>query len=297
MKSGHDRTVTLPPNFGRAIDLSGLGKAPAAVSTTAAVAQVTAGNIASEFLTLSRTKPVVVACWSPRSQESMAVVDVLAKLAAMDEERWVLGSLNVDIEPEVAQALQVRTVPYAIALVNEQIVPLFEQSYPEAQIRMVIDKVLSLAFEQGIGGTGEPAEAPMEPEEEEALNALEAGEFLVAEAAYKKLLSRKPQDTFAKLGLAQTQLLIRTAGLDADVITAAADADPQNVELQMKCADLEISRGDVELAFARLLKCVRGFKGPEQTLAKNHLIEIFSLVDPSDPRLVKARSALASALY
>ncbi len=289
--------MTLPPNFGRAIDLSGLGKAPAAVSAQSAVASVTAANIASEFLTLSRTKPVVVACWSPRSQESMTVVDVLAKLQAMDEERWVLGSLNVDQEQQVAQALQVRTVPYAIALVNEQIVPLFEQSYPEAQIRMVIDKVLSLAFEQGIGGEGEVPEAPMEPEEEEALNALEAGDFATAEAAYKKLLARKPQDNFAKLGLAQTQLLIRTAGLDADAISAEADADPKNVELQMKSADLEISRGDVDLAFARLLKYIREFRGPDQTLAKDHLIQLFSLVDPADPRLVKARSALASALY
>ena len=289
--------MTLPANFGRAIDLSGLGKAPAAVSSQSSVAQVNAANIGTEFLALSRTKPVVIACWSPRSQESMTVVDVLAKLQAMDEDRWTLGSLNVDTEAQVAQALQVRTVPYAIALVNEQIVPLFEQSYPEAQIRMVIDKVLSLATEQGLGGSGEEVAAPMEPEEEEALNALEAGDFLTAEAAYKKLLDRKPQDNFAKLGLAQTQLLIRTSALDADATLAAADASLHDVELQIKCADLDMSRGDVDLAFARLLKSVREFKGAEQLRAKNHLLELFSLIDPADPQLVKARSALASALY
>ena len=38
--------MTLPPNFGRAIDLSGLGKAPAAVSAQSAVASVTAAKIA-----------------------------------------------------------------------------------------------------------------------------------------------------------------------------------------------------------------------------------------------------------
>jgi putative thioredoxin len=289
--------VTLPANFGRAIDLSGLGKAPAAVSSQSSVAQVNAANIGTEFLALSRTKPVVIACWSSRSQESMTVVDILAKLQAMDEDRWTLGSLNVDTEAQVAQALQVRTVPYAIALVNEQIVPLFEQSYPEAQIRMVIDKVLSLATEQGLGGSGEEVQPAMEPEEEEALTALEAGDFLSAEAAYKKLLDRKPQDNFAKLGLAQTQLLIRTTALDPDATLTAANASPQDVELQIKCADLDMSRGDVDLAFARLLKSVREFKGPEQLRAKSHLIELFSLIDPTDPRLVKARSALASALY
>ena len=286
--------MTLPPNFGRAVDLSGLGKPPATISNNSSVLPVTAANIASQFLTVSQTKPVVIACWSARSQESQVVVDVLAKLQAADEDRWLLGSLNVDSEQDVAKALQVRTVPYAIALVNEQIVPLFEQSYPESQIRLVIDKVLALAADQGIGATGE---APMEPEEEEALNALEAGNFIEAEAAYLKLLARRPQDNFAKLGLAQTQLLIRTAGLNADSIISAADADPLNLVLQLQCADLEISRGDVELAFARVLKCVRQFSGADQTRAKTHLLELFLLVDPADPRLIKARSSLASALY
>ena len=67
-------------------------------------------------------------------------------------------------------------------------VPLFEQAYPEAQVKMVIDKVIALAAEQGVG------EAPveqMEAEEIEAMEALESGNYIAAEAAYKKWLSRK----------------------------------------------------------------------------------------------------------
>jgi putative thioredoxin len=53
----------------------------------------------------------------------------------------------------------------------------------------------------------------------------------------------------------------------------------------------------VDNAFNRLLRCIRTFEGPEQAKAKSQLLELFALVDPADPRLVKARSALASALF
>lgn len=284
--------MTLPSNFGRAIDLSALGKpaVPAAVTGK----EVTAATFTTEFLALSRTKPVILICWSARSPESLKIVKILSTLQIADADRWALGTVNIDVEVQVAQALQARTVPYAVALIAEQLVPLFEQSYPEAQIRMVIDKILLIAAEQGVGSA---AEEHMEPEEEEALAALESGDFLVAETAYKKLLARKPQDPFAKLGLAQTQLLIRTSALDVAAISVAAAVEPNNLELQIQCADIEIAAGDVESAFNRLLRCIRTFVGSDQDRAKAHLLELFTLVDPADPRLVKARSALASALF
>jgi putative thioredoxin len=55
--------------------------------------------------------------------------------------------------------------------------------------------------------------------------------------------------------------------------------------------------GNVDGAFNRLLQCVRDFSGDDQARAKQHLLDLFLLVDPADARLVKARSALASALF
>lgn len=286
--------MTLPPNFGRAIDLSALGKPPVTQSVSVAGKEVTAANLASEFLPLSREKVVILLCWSARSPESIAVLEILAKLQNQDADKWILGTVNIDVETQVAQALQVRTIPYAIAIIAEQVVPLFEQSYPEAQIRSVIDKVLAIGAEQGIGGV--PQEV-IEPEEEEAVAALESGDYAKAEEAYKKLLLRKPADPYAKIGLAQTQLLIRTSNLDPVLVAQAAATAPEKIGLQIQCADCEMVAGDVDAAFSRLLQAVRISSGEEKNKAKNHLLELFSLVDPSDPRLVKARSALASALF
>ncbi len=286
--------MSLPPNFGRAVDLSSLGKPKAEPAGPMPGIEITPENLTNEFLSLSKDKPVVLICWSPRSPESQEVVAILGKLALADQGSWVLGRVDVDAQAQVAQALQTRAVPFAVAIINEQMVPLFEQPYPEEQIRMVIDKVLALASEQGVGGA--PTEK-IEPEEEEAIAALDAGDYAKAEAAYKKLLARKPKDNFAILGLAQTQLMARTDGIDGANVMKEASAHPDNIDIQLQCADIEIVSGYLEPAFARLLRLIPLFDGAEKKLVKDRLIELFALVDPADPRVIKARAALANALF
>jgi putative thioredoxin len=286
--------MSLPPNFGRAVDLSSLGKPKPEAAGPMPGVEITPENLTNEFLALSKAKAVVLVCWSPRSPESQEVVEILGKLALADQGTWALGRVDVDAQPQVAQALQVRAVPFAVAIINEQMVPLFEQSYPEAQIRMVIDKVLALASEQGVG---DAQTEKIEPEEEEAIAALDAGDYATAEAAYKKLLARKPNDTFAILGLAQTQLMARTDGIDGAKVMQDAIASPDDITIQMQCADIEVVSGYLEPAFARLLRLIPLFDGAEKKLVKDRLIELFALVDPADPRVIKARAQLANALF
>ena len=286
--------MTLPPNFGRAVDLSSLGKpAPQAPTNISGIA-VTPANLTTDFLEYSSTKPAILLCWSPRSPESVATLEILGQLESESNGAWRLGSVNIDEQPQVAQALQTKTIPYAVAFVAGQMVPLFEQPYAKEQIALVINKVLELSAQEGVGAP--PAEV-IEPEEEEALKALETGDFTTAQAAYKKLLARKPQDAFAKLGLAQTELFIRTAGLNPESTKAAAQRNPLDVAAAMACADIEIIAGEVQPAFDRLLHCVRNSDADEKKMAKDHLLTLFALVDPADPRLIKARSDLANALF
>jgi putative thioredoxin len=286
--------MSLPPNFGQAFDLSSLTKAKADPAAPMAGIQVSVENLSTEILPLSLIRPVIVLMWSPRSSESVEMIKTLGKLEIDYKGAFALARVDVDANPEVGQAFQTKSVPYAVAIIAEQMVPLFEQSYPEAQVKMVIDKVLTLASEQGIG------EAPVEqiePEESEALDALESGDYIKAEAAYKKWLGRKPAENLAKLGLAQTQLLIRTEGLDLNAVVAQSALTPTDVDLQLRAADVEIVNGGVEAAFSRLLYAIKATTGDERTKIKNHLLQLFALVDPSDPRLVAARKELASTLF
>jgi putative thioredoxin len=286
--------MSLPPNFGQAFDLSSLTKPKVDTSLPMPGIQVSVENLSTEILPLSLVRPVIVLMWSARSPESIEMIKVLGKLEVDYKAAFSLAHVDTDANPEVAQAFQTKSVPYAVAIIGEQMVPLFEQAYPEAQVKMVIDKVLTLASEQGIG------EAPVEqiePEEIDAMNALESGNYIAAEAAYKKWLARKPAENLAKLGLAQTQLLMRTENLDLNTVISQSDAMPTDINLQLQAADVEIVNGVVEAAFARLLQAIKATSGDERTKIKSHLLNLFALVDPSDPRLAAARKELASALF
>jgi len=286
--------MALPPNFGQAFDLSSLGKPAPTAANIALGKTVTKENLAADFVELSMTKPVVLLCWTTRAPHSLDTLAILDKVNKEDEGKWELGSVDVDSAPEVASALQARTVPYAVALVGGQPIPLFEEAMTESDIKSVITKLLTIAAEQGIG---EAPEEKLEPEEAEALAALEAGDLIGAEDAYKRFLARKPQDPYAKLGLAHTQLQLRIVGVDLAAAIADAQAHPADIDRALRAADVEVATGSVEPAFIRLLALVKATSGDERTRVKDRLLELFSLEDPADPRVIKARADLANALF
>jgi putative thioredoxin len=77
----------------------------------------------------------------------------------------------------------------------------------------------------------------------------------------------------------------------------SAVANPDDISIQMQCADVELLSGYLEPAFERLLRLIVILDGQEQALVKDRLLELFFLVDPADSRVIKARAALANALF
>ena len=288
---------SLPNNFGAAFDLSAL-KNPARTESPSGFS-ITQENLLNEVLPASHQQVVIVICWSPRSPQSQAVMTEDA--AKQGGSEWLLANVNVDTEPAVARALQVQTLPLALAIIQEQIVPLFETVPTAPQLRMVIDKVLSLAAERGLGSSvaasNEPAEEPLEPEEAAALDALEAGDFNAAKDAYVAWLKRTPGNSQAQLGLAQVELMIRLDGVDIADVIAKADLDLSNFEIQMQAADAQMAQGEFGAAFTRLIEAIKISSGDDRKAIRERLVELFQLVDPADPILIRARQQLASALY
>jgi len=294
----------LPKNLAQAVDLSSLGK-PAVPPPSVGVA-ITAKNLVEEILPASHEQVVIALCWSPRSTQSQDVLAILGDFYNEDStgtHPWILATVNVDQEPTVAQAMQVQSVPIAIAIIQEQLVPLFESVPPRAQVRQVIDKVIALAAEKGVGVENAPdgevalLEQPMEPEEVAALDALEKNDLATAVAAYKSWLLRSPGNSMAEIGLAQVELMARIDGSIPSEVFALADSQPANLDFQVKAADIEVMRGNYEEAFSRLITCVKNSSGDDQKKVRDHLLNLFKLVDPSDPGLIKSRQALASALF
>ena len=282
-------------NFGNAFDLSSLKKPTADQLPTVGI-PVTQENLVSDFVSKSKEKVVVLLAWSTRSSQSKEILETLGKLEAADKAAWLLGTVDVDSQPQVAQALQIKSVPVAIAIVAEQLLPLFESVPPADQVRLVINKLLELASKKGVGSAPKGlTEIPMEVEEEAAYAAMEKSDYKAAKLSYEAWLKRKPNEQVAIVGLAQVNLMIRIDGLDPVLTLKNAKAD--DLTSQLMCADIQIASGDLSGAFDRLLAVIKSNTGDQRDKAKAHLISLFNLVDPTDPRLVKARSELASVLF
>jgi putative thioredoxin len=283
-------------NFGNAFDLSTLKKLAGEQLKPTHGKPVTQENLVSDFVTKSKELVVILLAWSARSAQAREILETLGKLEIADKNAWLLGVVDVDAQPQVAQALQIKSVPVAIAIIGEQLLPLFESLPPADQVRLVINKVLEVAAQKGVGTAPEgPTEIPMEPEEQAAYAAMEKGDYKAAKLSYEAWLKRKPNEQVAVVGLAQVNLMLRIDGLDPVLTLKNSKAD--NVVSQMMCADIEIATGNYKAAFDRLLTAVRTMSGDDRDKAKGHLISLFNLVDPTDPRLVKARGQLASALF
>jgi putative thioredoxin len=161
--------------------------------------------------------------------------------------------------------------------------------------------VLAAARQAGLGDAvpeGEvPPPAPAPPELVAAEDALSRGDYETALSSYDALLARAPGDPEALLGKAWAALLQRAAHLDPAEVLAAAQAQPDDVAAQTAAADVEVLSEQIQPAIDRLLALVRRTAGDERDQARVHLLELFSVLDPEDERVLAGRRSLANALY
>lgn len=300
-----------------AVDLSALAKpastrsAPTAgaagpgIAPSGLVQQVDDSSFGAA-VEMSLDVPVILAVYSGARAASKQHVDELAGLVGEYGGQLVLATADIDTAMQIRQALQVQQVPMVLALIKGQPLPLYMGPQPADAVRGVFDQVLQAAQQAGVTGTvpvdGEPAAAEdPEPDEDplltQAYDAIEAGDYDAAIAAYDQILAATPDDEGARLGKGQVLLLQRTADLDAAAVRQAAAQNPTDVQAQTQVADLDLLGGHVEDAFSRLIDLVRATSGDERTAAREHLIGLFDIIGPTDERVKKARTALMSALY
>ncbi|HET6242402.1 MAG TPA: tetratricopeptide repeat protein, partial [Arthrobacter sp.] len=261
-----------------------------------------------ELVDLSAQVPVVIALWASYSPGSGQLVEVLERIVESYEGRLVLGAADIEAFPQLAQAFQVQAVPTAVAIVKGQPVPLFQGSAEEPQVRSLLDELLKVAAANGVtgqigaGGPGsaEPAAPPLPPLHQAAFDAIEAGDYATAAAAYRQALNERPADADAKAGLAQVELMDRLQALsepDADALRGLAADEPDNLNAQLSVADLDIAGGHIEDALGRIVAFIGRNFGPEREAARVRLLELFDVVGTGDERVAKARQGLARVLF
>ena len=128
-----------------AIDLSGLGRpapqagapvAPSAGAPSAGAPGAPTGTGASYSVQVDEqsfqglleqlmTAPVLLAFYSrTRMPESGQLADDLATVVGEHEGRYLLGLVDIDAAPQIAQAMQIPSIPLVVAVVDGRPMPL-----------------------------------------------------------------------------------------------------------------------------------------------------------------------------
>jgi putative thioredoxin len=309
-----------------AVDLSGL-KRPATSGGQAGAGSPAGGGGApvggrssyavdvseENFQTLlesSVTAPVVLVFYSPsRVPESTAYADEVAASVEAYDGRFLAGLVDIDASPAIAQSLQIPQVPLLMVILDGRPAA---QPIPGVLQRDELDTLLNQLAQgltaQGITARHQPlAAAPppaseadseqVDPRYAAAQQALADNDVDGAVAEYQRLVDANPADTEAAAGLAMAKVLQRTQGVDLAAAREAAAAKPDDVDAQTLVADLDLLGGHVDDAFTRLVDVIGRTAGDDRNRAREHLIGLFAAVGNDDPRVLRGRQSLASALF
>lgn len=237
---------------------------------------VTDATFETEVLERSLRTPVVVDLWAEWCGPCKTLGPIIEKVIDETQGKVVLAKVDVDANPQIAQALRVQSIPAVFVAREGRLFQGFIGAQPEAAVRQFVETLLPT-------------------QEEDAVAALlEAGD----EASLRKVLEVEPGHEQAVVALAE--LLVRGGAPGAaEEALALLDRIPENAETR-RVAALARMGSDGVAAFddgveAKLDALLEKVKTDDE--ARQEYVDVLELLGPGDPRTAKYRKLLTSRLF
>ena len=285
-------------------------------TANAHVFDATADNFETEVLQKSLQTPVLVDFWAEWCGPCKTLGPILEKLAADYHGAFRLAKVDVDKEPQLAGAFQVRSIPTVFLVKDGQLVDGFPGALPEGQLREFLTHH-GIQPAEAIEEVPEAAAAPLDPHAEVvrlrhesvaapdnaelrldlALALLRIGAAQEAEQLLDALPANLATDdrsvrARSRLGFAA---LLKDAP-PAEVLEAAIASNPDDLRARHLLGALKLVDGDAEAGLEQFLEMLRRDKAYEDGLPRKTLIDAFRVVEDED-LVGRYRRKMASLLF
>ncbi len=220
------------------------GEGQAAAETGGEVKDVTTATFQQDVLLASREQPVVVDLWAPWCGPCKQIAPILEKVVRAAAGKVTLVKINIDEEPQIAQALRVQSIPAVFAFDQGQPVDGFVGVQPESQIKAFVERL--------VGDIGPSA---VEQALAQADEALEGGSAEQAAAIYRQVLTRETDNVDAAAGLCRSLIALGRTGEVTDLLDSFDDAVADDERIKSVRAQMELlgsATGDMAALEARV---------------------------------------------
>jgi putative thioredoxin len=257
--------------------------------------------ILRSVIQISSVVPVVVSFYDPTSPASLSLTQKLEKLANAGAGRWLLGKVDMSENTTLTEAFGVSEPATVAMILKGEPKPLFQGDQEEEDLAEFLRKLVEVAASQGIAGqlevsdeTLEKVEPKLSESEQQALDAMDQGDFSTAVKIYEAELAKTPNNDLLIERLAQVKLVERTyAGeIEKELLVV-----PANVAEAMRKADFLLAIGDSESSFNLLLDWFDKAAPAERSAISSLLLDLFNVVGKNHPSAIAARKLLAVKMF
>ena len=283
------------------------------------IIEVDSRNFEREVIERSRSVPVVVDFWATWCGPCKTLGPELEQRAREGRGRFVLAKVDIDRNPELAQAFRIQAVPTVLALAQGRLVDGFQGSLPGPELDQFLERVApgdsartktdkeverarTLAgekkCEQAIGMLRECLRAA--PEHLEARLALaeiliDAGKAREAKLVLDKVPADSPQPE--KLKALRSRLEFAEAAGDLGELEERVRATPEDHAARIALGKALVAARDYPRALENLLEVVRADGGEPGKEAKKTMLEVFEILGLEDPIANEYRFKLSLVLF